>query len=413
MARRLIAAALAAVALLGLSGCLGVGGGRGEGISFQLVADAEELAVYREVVRAYEQRSGERVRLVAVGERRDHLAKLATGFGAGRPPDVFLINQRNAGGFMAAGALDPAGPRLGRGGAPRREDFYPIALDAFTREGTVQCLPQNVSSLVVYVNRDLFARAGVRVPAKAWSYEEFLDAARRLTRDGVNGVGVEPSVIRVAPFVWGAGGEVVDDTARPERFTLDTPEARRGLRALFELRRRGYAPSANEAESRPPDERFLAGELAMLLSSRREVPTLRTIKDFDWDVAPFPVLERRAAVLHSDGFCVAKQGDTEKAWAFAEFAGGPEGQRILARGGRTVPSLRAVAESPAFLDPGARPRSSRVFLDAVPVMRRLPTSPGWTRAEEAAERVLEQAYYGRLGLDEALRRIAAETDGTL
>lgn len=413
MARRLIAAALAVVALAGLAGCVGAGGGGGEGVDFQLVGDAEELAVYRKLVGAYERRTGRTVRMIEVGERRDHLAKLTTGFAARRPPDVFLLNQRNAGGFMAAGALDPAGPRLGRGGAPRRADFYEIALDAFTREGTLYCLPQNVSSLVVYVNRDLFARAGLRMPARGWRYAEFLDAARRLTRDGVHGVGVEPSVIRSAPFVWGAGGELVDDTARPERFTLDTPAARRGLGALFELRRRGYAPSANEAESRPLDERFLAGQLGMLLSSRREVPTLRTIRDFEWDVAPFPVLERRAAVLHSDGFCVAKAGDTEGAWAFAEFAAGAEGQRILARGGRTVPSLRAVAESPAFLDPDARPRSSRVFLDAVEVMRRLPTSPGWTRSEEAADRVLEQAYYGKLELDAALRRIAAETDGRL
>lgn len=412
MARRLIATALAALALAGLAGCVGVGGG-GEGVDFQLVGDAEELAVYRELVRTYERRTGRQVRMIEVGERRDHLAKLTTAFAARRPPDVFLLNQRNAGGFMAAGALDPAGPRLGRAGAPRRADFFPIALDAFTRGGTLYCLPQNVSSLVVYVNRDLFDRAGVPFPQRGWRYEEFLDAARRLTRDGVNGVGVEPSVIRSAPFVWGAGGEVVDDTERPERFTLDTPAARDGLRALFDLRRRGYAPSANEAASRPLDERFLAGELAMLLSSRREVPTLRTIRDFDWDVAPFPVLQRRAAVLHADGFCVAQDGDREAAWAFAEFAAGPEGQRILARGGRTVPSLRAVAESPAFLDPAARPRSSQVFLDAIGVMRRLPTSPGWTRSEEAADRVLEQAYYGTLPLDAALRRIAAETDGRL
>lgn len=410
---RLRAARLGLLALL-LAGCVGAAGDRGASgtISFQLVGDAEELAVYAQLTDAYTRRTGERVRTVAVGERKDHLAKLTTAFAARRPPDVFLINQRNAGSFIARGVLDPAEARLRRPGSPlRREAFFGVALDAFTRDGALQCLPQNVSSLVVYYNRALFERAGLAAPARDWTYADFLAAARRLTRGDVRGVGIEPSVIRSAPFVWGSGGEVVDDTEAPTRFTLDTPPARRGLEALLDLRRRGYAPTQNEADSRPVDERFVTGELGMLLSSRREVPTLRTIRDFEWDVAAFPRLDEPAAVLHSDGFCVSRGERTGAAWRFAEFAAGPEGQAILARGGRTVPSLKAVARSRAFLDPAQRPRSSRIFLDALPAMRRLPTSRDWTRAEESADLALERAYYGTLSLDAALRRIRAETDG--
>jgi multiple sugar transport system substrate-binding protein len=149
----------------------------------------------------------------------------------------------------------------------------------------------------------------------------------------------------------------------------------------------------------------------MLLSSRRDVPLLRTITGFEWDVAPFPTDVEPASVLHSDGFCMAKGADTDAAWAWIEFALGREGQQVLARSGRSVPSLRAVAESPAFLDPGEPPASSRVFLDALEHMHRLPTTEHWTELEQRADDILQELYYGRLGIDAALERLARETDG--
>ena len=42
------------------------------------------------------------------------------------------------------------------------------------------CLPQNLSSLVVYYNRDLFDAAGVPYPEAGWTWDDFLAAAKAL-----------------------------------------------------------------------------------------------------------------------------------------------------------------------------------------------------------------------------------------
>ena len=145
----------------------------------------------------------------------------------------------------------------------------------------------------------------------------------------------------------------------------------------------------------------------MLLSSRRSTPTFRTIKGFDWDVAPLPVFQRPAGILHSDAYCMAKASEAkDAAWHFVEFANSPEGQEIVARTGRTVPSLQSVARSDAFLDPAAKPRSSQVFLDGIPTIRRVPTISTWPEIEDAAEGILENGLY--LGQDSA--RVARELD---
>jgi multiple sugar transport system substrate-binding protein len=408
--RRLAAIGLAAAALAGCGGDGGSGGGAGP-ITFQVTGDPEETRVYGELAELYRRRTGRTVEIVEVPERDVHLAKLATSFSAGRPPDVFLLNYRNMGGFAARGAIEPAGPRLEGSKAFARDDFYELPLEAFEFGGELQCLPQNASSLVVYYNVDAFRQAGVKPPRRSWSYEQFAAAARDLTGDGRHGVGIDVSLIRTAPWVWGAGGELVDDEDSPTRLMFDTPAGRRGLERLLSLREHGWAPSADEADAKPVDERFLDGSVAMLLSSRRDVPLLRTITDFEWDVAPFPTDVEPASVLHSDGFCVSAGADADAAWAWIEFALGREGQEVLARSGRSVPSLRAVAESPAFLDPGDPPAGSQVFLDALEHMHRLPTTENWTALEERADAILEELYYGRLGLDEALERLARETDG--
>ena len=402
MARALSCAAV--LLTLAVAAC---GGGGDDAVRFQLFGDAEELRAYRQLVRDYEQRTGRSVQLVEVPDREAHLAKLVTSFGGGDPPDVFLINYRNFGGYARRGVIDPPGGRV------RAADFYRQPVEAFTVGGELQCVPQNVSSLVVYYNVDAFRDAGLKRPAHDWTYDDFVAAARALTSDERHGVGVEPGIVRAAAFVWSAGGEVVDRTDDPTRFTLDTPAARRGLQRLLDLRAKGLAPDAREVASRSLEERFVDGTLAMFLSSRREVPGFRTIEGFEWDVAPFPRAEGAVTVLHSDAYCVAKAGDVEAAHAFVRYAAGPDGQRLLARSGRTVPSRPAVARSQAFLDPRRPPRSARVFLDAIPKLERLPSDARWTEAEDAADLALERAYYGDLSLDMAIERIERETRSLL
>jgi multiple sugar transport system substrate-binding protein len=402
MARALIAVVL--VAVLGLVACGddddSGGGSVDERISFQLFGDAEELEAYRDLVRRYREETGRSVQLIEIPDREAHLAKLLTSFGGGDPPDVFLINYRNFGGYAQRRVVDP--PRdVNVGG------LYPQSVDAFTVDGQLQCVPQNISSLVVYYNVDAFARAGVERPSRNWSYDDFVAAARALNAGDRHGVGVEPGIVRASAFVWAAGGEVVDRTNDPTRFALDTPEAKRGLSRLIALGE--FAPSAKEAASRSLEERFMDGSLGMFLSSRREVPSFRTIERFRWDVAAFPQAERDHTVLHSDAYCVSKAGNPEAAHAFVRFASGFDGQTLLAESGRTVPSRKDVAGSPAFLVPSKAPESARVFLDAIPKIKRLPTDAQWTEAEDAADLALERAYYGDLSLDEAIERIERET----
>jgi multiple sugar transport system substrate-binding protein len=141
----------------------------------------------------------------------------------------------------------------------------------------------------------------------------------------------------------------------------------------------------------------------MFFNSRRGVPTYRESAKFDWDVAPLPQSETQASILHADAYCLPKASkNKEAAWVFIEFANSVEGQTIIAGTGRTVPSLISVANSPAFLDPNAKPVSSRVFLDAIPSIRSLPIHPNWAEIEEVASEELARGFYGEVEVEQAM-----------
>jgi multiple sugar transport system substrate-binding protein len=378
-----------------------------------LSGDPVEVAGYTRMVEAFEaENPGVDVDLVPVARGDDLLARLTTAFAAGAPPEVFLVNTRSFGRFAAESALAPVGPYLERSEALSAEDFYPTAFDAFTVDGELQCMPQNLSSLVVYYNRDLFEQRGVPLPGPDWTWDEFLAAARALTGGGTYGVGTEASLIRVAPFVWQAGGEVVDDPADPSRLTLTEAPGRAGLDFFLDLQlRHGVVPPEREERSEDAESRFLRGGLGMLLDSRRATPSLRTIEGFAWDVAPVPVAPGGTAVsvLHSDAYCLSAPGDgdadPDAGWRLVEFAMGEQGQALLAETGRTVPSRTDVSTSPAFLDPEQPPASAQVWLDAAPTLRALPTVPAWAQVEKEGDELLEAVFYGRVDREEGLRRL--------
>jgi multiple sugar transport system substrate-binding protein len=415
-------AALLLVTVVVASTATACAGGEASGtVRFLVFGEPAELQAFRSVVREFRQVEPDvTVKLVEASDRDDLIARLSTSFAGGQPPDLFLINYRFYGQFASREVLEPIQSRLDGSDAFDEDDFYEEALDAFRRDGELVCLPQNISSLVVYYNRDLFREAGVREPEAGWTWNDMVEKAIALTRDENGdgnvdryGLGAEPSLIRIAPFVWSNGGELVDDLERPTRFTLDTPAAQEALQAFFDLRALHIVvPTEEEIESEEDETRFLNGRTAMVLSSRRATPTFRTITAFDWDVAPLPRHRKPAGILHSDAYCMtASSKEKDAAWRFMEFALGPEGQRITARSGRTVPSLIDVSRSEAFLDPDAKPASSRVFLETIPHIRRVPSISTWPEIEDASEGILEGGLYENVPSAEVVRHLNARTSG--
>ena len=380
-------------------------------VSFMVFGDPAEYNAYKELVDAFNDSQAEVVvELTHVPSPKEYRTRLVTEFAAGTPSDVTLMNYRRYASFALNDMLAPLGPFLAESDLISLEDFYPVATDAFMWQGELMCIPQNISSLVVYYNEDLFDAAGLPYPADKWTWAEFVETAVSLTQDtdadgtiDQYGLGIEPSLFRLAPFVWQNDAPIVDDDVQPTRLTLTRPPSLAAFQWFTDLHNvHGVVPGRVEEASQDSESRFLAGTTAMYLNSRRGVPTYREIDSFTWDVASLPNNKTSAGILHSDAYCLSQTTvNKEAAWQFIEFANSVEGQTIIAGSGRTVPSLIAVAESDAFLNPSQPPSRAHVYLDNASVMRRVPVISTWEEIESVADEEIERAFYGDITVEEA------------
>lgn len=388
-------------------------------ISFSVFGEPAEIQSYQAIVDAFSEKHPEiKVNFSYVPEDAEYRQRLAIQFSAGNAPDVMLIDYRHVASYAALGGLEPVGPFLDKSSMVKASDYYAAPMQAFTWDGSLWCIPQNISSLAVYYNKDLFDAAGVPYPTNDWTQEDFLNAARALTldQDGDGtpdqyGVGISPLLIRAAPFIWQNGGQMVDDPENPTRLTLDPPETKEALQWFVDLQVKEHVVPDRVAEQASSSEnRFLAGTLAMYFNSRRGVPTYRTITSFDWDVAPLPAGKTFVTILHSDGFCLSKNSaNKDAAWTFIEFANSVEGQTILSQTGRVVPSLISVAESPAFLDPNHPPANSRIWLDTADKVVPISIFPGWPGIEIVTNNELSRAFYGIAPLENSIEDAQRDT----
>jgi multiple sugar transport system substrate-binding protein len=405
--------------VLALSACGAPAAPSGQ-VSFMVSGDPAEKAAYEGLASAFKQKQPDiDVQITHIPGQTEYRKRLAADFAAGQPADIVLLNYRRMGSFAAKNVIEPLGPYLQRSQVLKEADFYPQAIEPFRFNGTLMCIPQNISSPVVYYNKQLFDQAGVAYPGASWTWDEFLTTAQRLTKDTNNdgqidqyGAGIEPSLIRLAPFVWQNGGELVTPAAQPTKLALDTPEALAAAQWFVELQTKHHVvPDAVQEQAEDSESRFMHGRTAMFFESRRAVPTFREITTFDWDVAPLPQGKQPTSVLHADAYCMAAKAQNKAAvWSFIEFANSAEGQTIIAKTGRTVPSLQAVAQSAAFLEPSVKPQHSQVFLDVVPMLRPVPTMATWEDIETAVNNELERAFYGEATVEEAMATAATRTE---
>jgi multiple sugar transport system substrate-binding protein len=267
----------------------------------------------------------------------------------------------------------------------------------------------------LYYNKKLFREAGIvdaqgeaRPPA---TREEFLDAARKLTRD-TDGNGKPDQWGFV--FTWQRniaytlmrqwGGEMFSPDL--SRCTLGEPRNVQALQFCADLIHKEHvAPSPENFDAWIG---FRQGKVAMAMEGVWMMPDLRKQTDLEYAGAPVPRIGPQDAVFASSHqMCLRKGLEGEKlraAWRFVKFLS--ENSLDWAEGGQVPvrPSLRATERFKAMAIQAA-------FARQIPYIRFQPAVPFnfeyLTEYDFAVERALRATVPPRQALDEAAAKVDA------
>jgi multiple sugar transport system substrate-binding protein len=385
-------------------------------LTLGVYGDSELRAGFARLVDAY---TGEHPE-VTVELDQEHTAdafaeRLEREASVGDEPDVFMAGSDMVPRLAAEGRIQHVDELLEKRGVIFGDNYQRLGLEALSADQALQCMPYDVSPLVVLYNQGLvpFQRLiedgdDPLTPETGWTWEQFAKAVRLMSHDGVNGVYVEPRLSTLMALVRSAGDDIVDDPRHATTLTLSDGDTRGDLEQILGvLREPRYTPSRAELVRRDALRRFKSGEIGMILATRAVVPELRRAGDLDFDVFPLPRISKARTVADVTGLCLsATTAHVDAAADFLAFATGPEGEAILAETGEVVPAHLPTLNSEAFVQPGQQPESVEVFGDAVAHASVTPYVPGWPQVVAATSDDLVRMFYAPvIDLDEMLPRM--------
>ncbi len=371
-------------------------------LSFGVYGTNEEIAVYKVMAKHFDTINDRAEVTVTAWQKHDGLRRAIE---QGKPlPDVFMVSRRDLRWFTERALTRPVDTLLDERGVDFGDVYSRDALEAFSSDNRLQCMPYGVSPQVVFYNEDMvdFVRMelrGLDVPAdhRRWSWDQFVAAANFAARParGTKGVAIDPSLGSLAPFIYSGGGEVFDDDSEPTSLAFADEGTQGALETtLALLRDPKITLSEQQLAQKSPLEWFEERKVAMITGTRALVPRLREVPGLRFDVMPIPSIEGQATVGEITGLCISQAAESPATSAdFMVYASSTEAVSEVVRAGYLQPANQEVAFSDDFLQPTEMPVSATVFNDSVGRMAIPPLLDSWDELETAVEPYLQQMFY--------------------
>jgi multiple sugar transport system substrate-binding protein len=377
-------------------------------LQFGAYGSNDEIAVYITMAKHFNTVDDRADVTVTAWQHHDGLRRALE---QGRPmPDVFLVSRRDLRWFTERGLTRPVDTLLDERGVDFGDVYSRDALEAFSSDSRLQCMPYGVSPQVVFYNEDLvdFPRMelrGLDVPAdhRRWNWDQFVAAANFAARPArhTKGVSIDPTLGGLAPFIYSGGGDLFDDDVEPTSLAFADDSTQDALATALQLLRDPKVTlTERQLAKKTALEWFEQGKVAMITGTRALVPVLRQVPGLRFDVMPIPSIEGQATIGDITGLCISKDAESPATAAdFMVYASSTEAVGEVAREGYLQPANQEVAFSDDFVQPTQMPASGTVFNDSVARMAIPPLLDSWDALETAVEPLLHELFYAGPILD--------------
>jgi len=310
----------------------------------------DNRAIEQEIVEEFEAKFGVDVEIV-IFTSAEYEEKVISMILSGNPPDVMYSAARINGSYVGKSLVQSLNPFIERDSVFRLDEYFPSIIAGFTIDGEIYGIPRGNQPNVIFANLTQFAEAGLPSPTRDWTWDgEFLDAARRLTRDqtfGFHDGGI------LWPVVWAFGGSFLDQAESV--YTLNQPPGVTALEFIAALSFEHGVSPGTQVNVGGPIPAFANGAVAMMSSNAAGSanPALQDLP-FDWSVEEMPLGPAgRATAIDGAGYSIAATSrNPELAWELLKALTDEAGITSLTRAfnpGQVLPSHRSVAMSEHFL----------------------------------------------------------------
>ncbi len=323
----------------------------------------------------------------------DYWTKLPALAAAGKLPDIVSLQSLRAPGF--ADLMVPLDDRI----AAEKFDidaFDPSIIKGLSRNGKQFALPYDFGPLVLYYNHDMFAKAGVPLPAPGWTEADFMRDAKALTKDGTFGFAASvPDAFLV--FARSKGAHYLDTKGQLDLANPDMKSAFTQYTALVSQDKVApLLPASGVQSSSMANGRFTSGNVAMYVDGPWQLLNIKKKASFTVGMAPVPVREAGSITVSAgSGFGISTTSThKDAAWKAIQVMTGPEAERYLAEAGRAFAARKDFQkfwyDVAAVGVVGAREALPAALKTAEPYV----TTPNWATVAALFEQYAPLAFGG-------------------
>lgn len=350
-------------------------------LDFQAWGDNADLPAWEKLVQMYQERNPHvTVNYSPVADpNANFYQQLQTSIAGGTPPDISSFQGWEWQTYADKELLAPVDDFVKRDGfeAIYPQDVKGVA-DTTIRKGKTYLIPLQLATMVMFYAKKPFDDAKLPYPTDDWTFEEFLEIAKKLTNTSgeqkMFGLQANGSWFRDIGWIRGTGTQEFDSLIDPKKSQFNQPEIVEIMQKMAQdvIYTDMIAPSP--ADTSGGANTFQTGNCAMKYEGAWWFPTMNSPKlreekkQIEFDVVLMPKMadEGRPHRGWAEGIALLKGDSVEDAWGFASFVASEEGDKLYSETTGRLPNNMALVES--FWLPMVQERfqlsNAKAFLEA-------------------------------------------------
>lgn len=323
-----------------------------------------------------------------------YFQKLGAALEAGNGPCVFQLPANIIGEFYRRGELDPV-PASVMSTAQIESTFTPASIKLLKLDGAYYALPTDVQTFMLFYNDDLFTEAGLDPTKDFTSWDELVDAAKKLTKVS-GGKMVQAGIdITASPYQW---FYAIPTLAIPDGLVNDktgdiTYDSAAGYQAWDRITSLVSKDHVDDPEFLAEQSKFTLGKAGMTFKEFTFDGVYKLASEdlhFSIHLAP-PVTDTQTAAAASTSWSYAvssKCAVKEDAWKWVAYLTSEDSQKKWIAGGAELPSRTSLLKDASLQQDPNVAAGFKALQKAVPY-----DSNGWDDAYAVQQEIWDEIAF--------------------
>lgn len=364
-------------------------------IKFASWGSQSEVKILKELLSDFEKETQIKVDFMHIPQ--NYFQKLHLLFASNLAPDVIFINNHYLKMYTDANLLEDLTPYI-----KDKNEFYNTAIDCLSDKGKIYAIPRDISNLVIYVNKDLFKKSGIKYKKQFNSLNELKETAQELTNKEHFGINYEEDSLYWIYYLGANGGGILSDDLK--HLKIKDKESIEALNFYSDLANKyNIAPKKAQIGSMTTAQMFINGQIAMYLGGRWMIPKFRETINFDWDIMQFPSSQENKIFVDASGWAISKQSkNKDNVLKLVLYLSCEKAINKLSQSGLIIPARKKSAEYYIISDKENKPNHAEIFIKTLENAKPTPINKHYGRINDILKDKLQSVLFGERSTEDAL-----------